>query len=160
GSLRRREVGRFPPGRDREDAVVGGAGLLQLARVHLDADAAPVDLARPQLDQHRGLGPQGSPRGVAPPPQRPQRVRELHHGVGDSGFTDPRRHDFLLGLGGPAVTPARRSWSMGYDQPPRRNVTMSRIETRAAQFESERTRLRAVAYRMLGSLSEAEDAVQ
>ena len=30
----------------------------------------------------------------------------------------------------------------------------------AAQFEEHRTRLRAVAYRMLGSLSEADDAVQ
>jgi RNA polymerase sigma-70 factor (ECF subfamily) len=30
----------------------------------------------------------------------------------------------------------------------------------AEQFEANRTRLRAVAYRMLGSLSEADDAVQ
>src|SRR5262249_2105197 len=30
----------------------------------------------------------------------------------------------------------------------------------AQQFEANRTRLRAVAYRMLGSLSEADDAVQ
>ena len=30
----------------------------------------------------------------------------------------------------------------------------------AQQFEAQRTRLRAVAYRMLGSLSEADDALQ
>jgi hypothetical protein len=40
GSLGRREVRCFPPGRDSEDAVVAGTGLLELARVHLDADAA------------------------------------------------------------------------------------------------------------------------
>ncbi|MDQ6614522.1 MAG: RNA polymerase subunit sigma-70, partial [Actinomycetota bacterium] len=33
-------------------------------------------------------------------------------------------------------------------------------ENLAAQFEANRPRLQAVAYRMLGSLTEAEDAVQ
>ncbi len=37
---------------------------------------------------------------------------------------------------------------------------MAKIEALAERFESERTRLQAIAYRMLGSLSEAEDAVQ
>jgi len=37
---------------------------------------------------------------------------------------------------------------------------MAKIEALAERFESERPRLRAIAYRMLGSLSEAEDAVQ
>jgi DNA-directed RNA polymerase specialized sigma24 family protein len=37
---------------------------------------------------------------------------------------------------------------------------MDEREFLAQQFEEHRTRLRAVAYRMLGSLSEADDAVQ
>jgi RNA polymerase sigma-70 factor (ECF subfamily) len=37
---------------------------------------------------------------------------------------------------------------------------MARIDGLAEGFEMERTRMRAIAYRMLGSLSEAEDAVQ
>jgi DNA-directed RNA polymerase specialized sigma24 family protein len=37
---------------------------------------------------------------------------------------------------------------------------MDEREFPAQQFEEHRTRLRAVAYRMLGSLSEADDAVQ
>ena len=37
---------------------------------------------------------------------------------------------------------------------------MDEREFLAHQFEEHRTRLRAVAYRMLGSLSEADDAVQ
>ena len=37
---------------------------------------------------------------------------------------------------------------------------MDRQEWLAHEFEAQRPRLRAVAYRMLGSLSEADDAVQ
>ena len=37
---------------------------------------------------------------------------------------------------------------------------MDEHEFLAAQFEQHRSRLRAVAYRMLGSVSEADDAVQ
>src|SRR5215472_4195942 len=37
---------------------------------------------------------------------------------------------------------------------------MDEADWLAVRFEEQRTRLRAVAYRMLGSLSEADDAVQ
>ena len=37
---------------------------------------------------------------------------------------------------------------------------MSEIDVLAARFEEHRTRLRAVGYRMLGSFSDADDAVQ
>jgi RNA polymerase sigma-70 factor (ECF subfamily) len=45
-------------------------------------------------------------------------------------------------------------------RPDNRMWTMDEREFPAQQFEEHRTRLRAVAYRMLGSLSEADDAVQ
>src|SRR6478609_189591 len=46
------------------------------------------------------------------------------------------------------------------DGPRREDVTVSNEDALAAEFESHRTRLRAVAYRMLGSGYEADDAVQ
>jgi len=42
---------------------------------------------------------------------------------------------------------------------PRRDVTVDERDFLAERFEAHRTHLRAVAYRMLGSLSEADDAV-
>ncbi len=45
------EIGRVAPGGDGEDALVALAGLLELARVHVGAEAAAVDLARAQMDE-------------------------------------------------------------------------------------------------------------
>jgi RNA polymerase sigma factor (sigma-70 family) len=47
-----------------------------------------------------------------------------------------------------------------HDTAERRNVTMDERDWLVERFEEERPRLRGVAYRMLGSLSEADDAVQ
>jgi RNA polymerase sigma-70 factor, ECF subfamily len=46
------------------------------------------------------------------------------------------------------------------DETRRKDVTVNEKESLAHQFEGHRARLKAVAYRMLGSLSEADDAVQ
>ncbi len=48
----------------------------------------------------------------------------------------------------------------GYDEPSGRKVTVDTADGSTAQFQAQRAHLRAVAYRMLGSLSEADDAVQ
>jgi RNA polymerase sigma factor (sigma-70 family) len=47
-----------------------------------------------------------------------------------------------------------------HDETRRRYVTVEEHDYLARQFEANRDRLRAVAYRMLGSVSEADDAVQ
>jgi DNA-directed RNA polymerase specialized sigma24 family protein len=47
-----------------------------------------------------------------------------------------------------------------YDPTRRRDVTVNERDWLAERFEEHRTCLRAVAYRMLGSLGEADDAVQ
>src|SRR5438093_150148 len=61
----------------------------------------------------------------------------------------------------PPVQSHHRRFDRHYHDGPRgRNVTMPTPEWLAEQFEQHRAHLRAVAYRMLGSASEAEDAVQ
>jgi hypothetical protein len=76
GALGVGEVRRLSPCCDRVDALVGLARCLELAGVHVDADAAAIDLARPQLEQvaHR-RGHAGSLGDGANVPQRVHRAR-------------------------------------------------------------------------------------
>ena len=62
----------------------------------------------------------------------------------------------------PGSSVSRRPSATGQvdDTPKRGNVTMDDQQLLAEQFEQHRTHLRAVAYRMLGSITEADDAVQ
>jgi hypothetical protein len=70
------EVRRLSPCCDRVDALVGLARCLELAGVHVDADAAAIDLARPQFEQvARRRGHSGSLGDAAKLPQRLHRAR-------------------------------------------------------------------------------------
>src|SRR6266545_1196256 len=65
GTLGLGEVRDVSPGGDRVDALIGFAGVLELAGVNVDADAATVDLARAQLDEiQRRLADVGLLEGV------------------------------------------------------------------------------------------------
>jgi len=69
-----------------------------------------------------------------------------------------------LRFDGPGVDPGHISWISWvycYDTRLGRNVTgVDEREWLSERFEERRSRLRAVAFRMLGSVSEADDAVQ
>src|SRR5437763_3787289 len=54
----------------------------------------------------------------------------------------------------------RLSFVTRIDECDRKDVTVNEPDQLAEEFERHRARLRAVAYRMLGSMNEAEDAVQ
>src|SRR5260221_5621011 len=116
----------------------------------VDADAAAVDLARAQtheLDEarrHAGLRDGAAERLQGLHRIRKQKggmleTRGLHFGVSLSHRSCFDRHS--------------------YDGTKRGNVTGDKAWL-SERFEAQRSRLRGVAYRMLGSLSEAEDAVQ
>src|SRR2546430_11437776 len=65
----------------------------------------------------------------------------------------------------PVDSPAARSRSPGSDRQPydgarRENVTVDDNDWLAERFEAQRAHLSAVAYRMLGSRTDADDAVQ
>jgi RNA polymerase sigma-70 factor (ECF subfamily) len=96
----------------------------------VDADAAAVDLADAQVD-------------------------ELERATGHAALLDrPVKQPYRVSL-------SRRCgfFRHGFDGTERGNVTDERSHL-TERFEAHRNHLRAVAYRMLGSLSEAEDAVQ
>jgi len=104
GPLGVREVRDIAPRGDRVDARIGLARELELARVDVDADAAAVDLARPQLDEiQRRLGDVGLLGGLGHPLESLQRA-----GNGECGAVDSCLHDCPPLIGGCVLrVPAR-----------------------------------------------------
>jgi hypothetical protein len=132
--------------------------------VAVDADAAAVDLARAQaeeLDEARGHA--GLRDGAA---ERLQGVHDTGKRIGgmlEARGLQPRR--CVLGIlyrsGHLGVSLSHRSCfdRHSHDGTKRGNVTADKTWL-SERFEAQRAQLRGVAYRMLGSLSEAEDALQ
>ena len=69
-------------------------------------------------------------------------------------MNDPSRATGAVGAAG------AKPFGIRYDGSRRESVTMSERDYLAERFEEHRTHLRAVAYRMLGSVAEVDDAVQ
>src|SRR5260221_12696646 len=130
----------------------------------VDADAAAVDLARAQtheLDEARRHA--GLRDGAAERLQGLHRIRKQKGGMLETRGLQRGRG--VLGIlyccGHLGVSLSHRSCfdRHSYDGTKRGNVTGDKAWL-SERFEAQRSRLRGVAYRMLGSLSEAEDAVQ
>src|SRR5579859_129489 len=80
-------VRRLAPGADGEDALVLLAELLERARVHVDAHAAPVDLAGAQVGQLDGdAGQAGLLDRLGERLEAFERARQRHHGALHAGF--------------------------------------------------------------------------
>jgi hypothetical protein len=88
GALGLVEKGRFAPGGDGEDMFVRHAGLLQFLGVHVDTDAAAIDLAGAQMRQLVGFQRQLVIDGVVQREQCVHGVGQDHHGVVHSGLHD------------------------------------------------------------------------
>src|SRR5262245_35516465 len=153
------EVRRIPPRRDREEPLVRFAVLPGQLLVHVQADAAAVDLARAQVHEaerlrryasllrHRAQGAHGL-----------QGLREDQDGVAhpcmhDSSPCHINEVTFVI-----IRVRYRCRTLFTHDGPGREDVTVTERERLAEPFEENRAHLRAVAYRMLGSMPEAEDA--
>jgi hypothetical protein len=80
------EIGRIAPGTDREQPLIGLAGAAGEFRVHVDADAASVDLAGAQMHQFQQPFRQRRLGALAERLQRLHGLGNNHHRVVHAGF--------------------------------------------------------------------------
>ncbi len=150
--LRVGKEGRITPRRNGGEAFVGFSCLFEHQDAAENAAAAPVHLAGAQVNEFQGaLGQITVFSGCA------QRLQGGHGALNEGcRVGHSRLHGDLQG----ACHIAGLWPVISSDETRRKNVTMNPKDPINESFEANRSHLRGVAFRMLASLGDAEDAVQ